>query len=203
MSAIEISAAEDCGGRRLALDRLRGLAIGLMVADHALVLCAPTCFARYTVTRLALPLFMLIAGRLLHNRNGPSAVRVVELLAAAVASFALESALGMRQPGVLLVFLLALLVWPVADRYPTYTLAACFVALATVPVIWGGYHLAVVLGLMVLGRYRAAGADWERFGLYLPSAFGVVGRYPLALYVGHLLALVAGVAALESVLGAS
>lgn len=178
------------------LDRVRGAAIVLMVVDHCLAfmcelaswpLDAGAWAARYTLTRAALPLFMLLAGALLAGRN-PSRRRVGEVLAAGVAAQWLASGLPfMASVNIIPIIGLALVVWPLVRRSGLWGVVVCMVLVSTFG-RFPGYHPAHVLGLMLLGSVLGRG-PLERLGACFEPWVAVVGRHPLAWYLGHLAAL--------------
>lgn len=176
------------GGRLVALDGLRGLAILLMVMDHAALVYGAPWGVREVVTRLAVPLFMLTAGYLwrpgLRRRH-------LETALAAVVATPLLSTIGGAEFGILVVFLLVLPLVPVAVRWPLPVLALCLLQLSTWQIPWYGYQPGFVLGLLVVGQLAWLwGRDREflRAG-ELCAAFAFLGRWPLTLYVGHLAVL--------------
>lgn len=178
------------------LDRVRGAAVVLMIVDHVLALvCELTTwptnagpwFARMTITRAALPLFMLLAGALLADRR-PSGKRLGQVVAAAVCAQLLVLRLPfMATVNILPVIGWALWVWPRVRGWGVWGVAGCMVFVATLP--WPlGYHPGHVLGLMLLGTLLGR-APLERLGGCLQPWAAVVGRRPLAWYLGHLAAL--------------
>jgi hypothetical protein len=173
------------------LDRLRGLAVVLMFADHLLWITAPQSLLRFSITRAALPLFMIVSGWLLAGRDLPSTRRALQLVCAAVLAVMLARQLGMAQPDILVVYIVALGGWWAGRRWPAQTVAACLVLVATFPHVWRGYHPAHVLGLMCVGAILKANGSTLSAGARLPAALGWVGRWPLEFYVLHLAGLLA------------
>lgn len=171
-------------GRYGTLDRVRGLAIGLMVVDHALVAAgAGVGPIRLTLTRLALPLFLLLAGAL-WTRSALGR-RHLEIGAAGLVATGLGLVVGIGQPDVLLLILGAL----VLMRWAGPVLAgAAAIQATTWPMGWTGYEPGVVVVLVVLGHLYGA-RPLDRLGQRLPAALEVVGRHPLGWYLGHLAVL--------------
>jgi hypothetical protein len=179
-------------GRLELLDKLRGLAIVLMVVDHVAVQTGSPWFVRTLVTRPALPLFLLVAGMLwrpgLRRRH-------LQLAAAAGSATVLGAQLGMVAPDVLVVIGIGLAAMPLAVRWPVVTLALAAIQPTTWP-LWQGYEPGTVLVLLYLGHALATRTPLElRWADRLPWWTAVVGRFPLTVYVGHLavLALMFGV----------
>jgi fucose 4-O-acetylase-like acetyltransferase len=174
--------------RDIIIDRLRGLAIVLMILDHALAVYGTGGVLRWTVTRASLPLFMLSSGWVMRNRDWPSARRAIELVLAAGISTVLVRVLpGMARVDVLVVYLVALTMWPIARRFGGEWWVFTCVVLGALPVLWHGYHPLVVVGLMVAGPFALENGTWVRkLGESLPAEMEVIGRWPLTLYVGHL-----------------
>lgn len=182
------------------LDRLRGFAIALMVLDHVLAASGGGMLFRLTLTRLSLPIFLFVAGSLGASRllRRPSFAawysgRFWVVLLAAAASSVLVSGLPFMAPvDVLVPIFLSISAYPILMKSGLRLdlwIAACFVAVATFPFLWPGYHPAHVLGLYLLGS-RLPPDLLDHFGLAIPRLFASVGRAPLRWYLGHLVVLV-------------
>ena len=178
--------------RLRALDGLRGVAVACMVADHV-ALYAGVEPVRYTVGRVAFPLFFLLGGHLAGRRSWR--LLLVALVGAVVGTLAPWSGaaplLGWFVVG-------ALCLAGCSRRAAAAVLLCCLVAFANPAVfvpyaIQSGYPVPAMLACMALGRLvsradlLAAGA---KLGRWLP-AFAALGRYPLTVYAGHVLALTA------------
>lgn len=184
------------------LDRVRGLAVVLMVVDHLAVFLVhewgnPAPYGglaqliRYTLTRASLVLFMLVAGWLIEER-GARPRRIAEVLigGAAVTAFGAWLDLPIGRPDVLLLIGVALFFWRQIRRHPVTAIALGVVQLTAWPVSWSGYQPGAVLALL------AAGVVWNCWELdeiewtdRLPSWLAWPGRHALALYVAHIGAL--------------
>lgn len=177
-------------GRRIdALDRVRGLAILLMVGDHV-ALFAGVHWWRVTVGRLALPLFFVLAGYLLRRLTWRHAG-----IAAAGALLPLLVP-WIDRPNVLLWYVAGSAVLLAADRLglPSLVLAVPGLILGANGYGWhaGTYEPAALLGLLALGHALPAFGTVERLWGWagrLPALYGHLGRYPISIYLGHVLAL--------------
>ena len=177
--------------RHAGLDRLRGLAVLLMVLDHVLLLSGYSGELRESVTRLAMPMFFVIAGHLFRRLSRRT-------LVIAWAGFLLPVAVGwIDDPNVLIWYALGCCYLTLARKVGRWALWA-IVALAltqfangmgTVPVGVLTYEPIGLLALLCVGQLlprRAFDA-----GARLPSGLSYVGRWPLTVYVGHVLVLAA------------
>lgn len=177
-------------GRLVVVDRLRGLAVALMVLDHVLVQLDRDSILRVTVTRPALPLFMICAAIVWKPATWR---RWTVLLALALVELVLFIPLGMGVPGIVAVFALVLVVIDAVgidrfDRWSAVFLAAGILQALYLPVGWRGYEPGLVLAWFALGRLAAA--PFLELGSRVPDGFASIGRRPLVWYVGHLVALV-------------
>lgn len=191
------------GRRRLAgLDRLRGLALVLMVVDHALLAAGGLVAVRVTVTRASLPLFCLVAGALLTAAR-PRWARLGKIAAAGLVATAFGAPFGIGQPDVLFVLALALVAAPLLIRIgsPGVLYGALAVAILQ-PVSWPGwllvpgwtgYQPGTVLALVIVGHLWGA-PQLAHYGDRLPGWLALPGRHPLSLYVWHVFVLGALVA---------
>jgi uncharacterized membrane protein len=174
------------------LDSLRGLAVMLMVLDHALVVWAPESIVRYTLTRLSLPLFMLCTAAVC-ERYGTSNRRLGQIaLAGVLVSVGLNAAWPAfpAQPDVTLLIVAAILVaQATVPRFGAYPVVVCGLIQALyVPVGWHGYEPGLVLAWLLIGSLALARSPElvARLGGGLPDWLGGLGRHPLSVYVGHL-----------------
>lgn len=182
-----VPAASEASGaaapsRLVGLDRLRGLAVLLMVLDHVLLVVGEGLALRLTVTRAALPIFGLLAGALW--RPG-ARVRLLQLGGAAIVATYLGVVLGMPRPDVLVVIFVALLAMHAYRRWPVATFAVAAIQATTWGIAAGGYEPGVLLVLMV-GGYEFGRERLDVLGRRAPALLELLGRYPLSLYLGHL-----------------
>jgi len=179
--------AEGVGLRVPALDRVRGLAVLLMVFDHLLVVTAGPFIFRETITRAAMPLFFLLGGFLVRRLSWRLAgIGLLGLLAP------LWAPAWIDRPNVLLWFALcAPVVLFLRRRGAGWLLAGAAVCLTFAAngygVLPASYAPAGLLGLMLIGAL--APLSWFAWGDRLPAWVGAVGRFPVSVYVGHLLLL--------------
>lgn len=182
----DVAGSETVHVRSSALDKLRGLAVALMVLDH-LALFLEVLPVRLTLGRLAMPLFFLVAGHLAYRLSRRHGLALVLGLALPWIAPWVDS------PNVLLwwaVFSAVL----VGARYlswsPVFYVAAAltFAANGWFYDLGTSYEPYALLGLMALGQLlpRSSFAFADR----LPGVFASIGRRPLTWYVGHVLVLV-------------
>jgi uncharacterized membrane protein len=171
--------------RLVEVDRVRGLAIMLMLVDHVAYIAGPVEL-RMTVGRAAMPLFMLLGGALatrLTWRHG---------LALGIGGALTVVAPWAGEPNILVqyvlgVFLLVCLRW--AELTPWVALVAAGVSVSNG---WSddawSYEQVGIFALMACGALLGLG--WAvRLGGVLPAFLGPVGAAPLRWYVGNVLAI--------------
>ncbi|HEV2293807.1 MAG TPA: acyltransferase family protein [Tepidisphaeraceae bacterium] len=143
------------------LDVLRGCAILLMVLDHVLAVgllhwgwLPGWHLLRVTVTRPAMPIFMLVAGYLWHVKadNPFPWVRWVQLCGAASVSAVVMHVLGFPQPDILAVFALVALSARLSASYPLTSVVCGFSQAFYLPIFGGAtYEPGHILGLCAVG----------------------------------------------------
>lgn len=165
---------------------MRGLAILLMLLDHAAYVAGPA-EVRMTVGRLAMPLFFVLAGAFATRLTDRQLLAgVIGLPLTAIAPWAGE-------PNILVQYALCAVVLVALQRVrvPLWVVVVLPLVFAANHWLWtpaGGYEMAALLGLMALGRL--AGVGWAvRFGGWLPGWLAVIGARPLTWYVGNVLAV--------------
>lgn len=172
--------------RSQSIDAIRGIAVVLMLFDHALDVAGSPLALRLGPTRLALPLFMVLSGWLLVGKPGPSRRRSVQLGLAAAASAGGSYLAGLDAPDILTVYVAALVVRRVIRR--TIALdalpvcALCLTVAQFAPPLWAGYSPWIVLGLISLGEVCRQG------GFPIPAIrpcrpFEYIGRHALPVFV--------------------
>lgn len=168
------------------LDKIRGAAILLMIVDHLCIVLSGPEVLRMTVGRLAMPLFFLVSGALV-TRFGFRHVLIFGL--GVVLPWYVTF---IDNPNVLTLYAvgaLVMVVFRALDVHPLVIVAVILAAAANgfLPRIAPGYEFTAVLGIMCVGghvgRHALGWFDW------LPRWLAPLGRYPLTIYVGHLLAL--------------
>jgi len=192
------------------IDRLRGLAVVLMVVDHLLVAATAVMVERPTLmtlgrltlvdclrllTRPSLPLFAVCSGVLLSRRSSTSVRRLAQIgVAAAVSQVMFTPIAGMPDIDVLVVFLAAILMWPLARGHLVETIVLGIVAATNLPPFphgLTGYSVGLVLAFMAVGAAVARSGPEDALGAArrLPSGFGRLGRRPITAYLIHLFAV--------------
>jgi len=167
------------------LDAARGFAVALMVLDHAIHVVGLPEGLRLGVTRLALPVFMVLSGALLSARSFRlRGRRVVELAAAVLLSTPATVIADLDRVNVLAVYAVGVAVMFALARVPVpywVTVAVCFTTLQFLRFGWNGYEPAIVVGLLALGAQVGVGVfrrtpdswAWVRF----------LGRHALVVFV--------------------
>ncbi|MCU1496898.1 MAG: hypothetical protein JWM47_851 [Acidimicrobiales bacterium] len=184
------------------LDAVRGAAILLMVVDHALGFAQTTTLSepwmhtiRMTVTRLAMPGFMVCSGILLaHHSVSRRRWTQVAVAAVVVNVAAVYDGMSTFVPDILAVWCLVMLLAVPVRRWPM-TMAVLGLLQA---VYWrlpfGDYQPGWVLAFVALGVLAERAGDREvlrPIAVRLPNWIVSVGRYPLRWYTGHLAVLAA------------
>lgn len=189
---------ETSPARNAALDGARGAAILLMLLDHLLVVTGHgDLWVRSTITRAAMPAFMVIGGALVaRTMTPPRLARLVRTIAFGLALPVVVP--WIDDPNILVMYAAGwLLVWGV--RRWTWGAPLLVIVGATLAANGllghtgaGYYPIGAVAALMAAGAWigRAQLATWlHAFGgrRLLPVQW--LGRHALAFYVLHLLAL--------------
>lgn len=170
-----------------AVDRVRGFAIACMIVDHvALVLGLPMVL-RWTVGRVAMPLFFVTAGRCSGRlRDRHAYVGVLGLVLPVVIPW-------IDHPNVLVWWALGCVVLAGMRWGEVSPVWLVLVALALGANGWltagDSYPALGLWGLMALGALLPW--SWWSWGARLPAGrvLEAAGRHPVAIYVGHLLIL--------------
>lgn len=174
-------------GRLVGLDVLRGAAIVAMMLDH-LAYAVGADAVRWTVGRLAMPVFFVVAGALVRR------LTVRHLGVAALGLLLPVLVPWIDSPNVLLLYALSVPVLVLTSRSHVIR-GVVLVLVLTVSAnglgeLGTGYPWPLLLALMLVGqdvgpRLLARCGDW------LPRwpVLAMVGRAPLRWYVGHLLVL--------------
>lgn len=180
-----VQAASPVLPRAAGLDRLRGLAVLLMLVDHVLLLTASGQPVRLSLGRVAMPLFAVLVG---------SCVGRLRWRHARVAGYGLLLPLGVPwidSPNIL--------VWLMAGAALVVLLRSCRVPVWLLPAValtaaangyWldggGGFAPVMVVGLVGLGAVVSVSV-LDAWGRLLPRAgLEFVGRHALGWYIGHL-----------------
>lgn len=156
-----------------------------MVADHLMIVLQVEPLLRWGPTRFAMPVFMLLAGQLVRRYS-------IRLALVAMVGLALPWFIPWTErPSILILYAVGAVVVLLLRRVSwvggLIVLAVCLSALAN-GLTGPGYAALAVIGLVVVGSMmpRSWFAD---LGGYCPAWFAPIGRFPLTVYVGHLLIL--------------
>ena len=179
--------------RFAAIDRLRGLAIVLMIGDHLAIFTLQDWY-RVSLGRVAMPLFFILSGYLVTRFTRRHAlVGVAGLLLPFAASW-------VDSPNVLVWYCAGAFI--LSQRFVRHPLTLAAIALLGLLLGANGYaHLFLsgynpwcLLAIMALGallREIGPGLELWQPAARLPRWLGMLGRYPLSWYLGHVLFLTA------------
>lgn len=168
--------------RSVAIDNLRGFAVLLMLLDHSLVVAglyhSPV---RATLTRLSMPLFFLISGHLV-KRLG-----IRQFYVGFIGLFLPLAVPWVDSPNVLFWYAIgcALILYLPRNMIIALPLlmAANYEGLFRID---SSYWPLALFALMALGK-QISREQFERVGSLLPSPISYLGRFPLTIYITHLL----------------
>lgn len=174
--------------RSRALDAVRGLAIVLMICDHLLIWQSWGWPLRLTVTRASMPLFFVVSGHLVRRLTWRhAAILGIGLLLPFVVPW-------IDAPNVLAWYVIGAVVIVQTRRLAPWLLPVLvavplvqYANLLDVHPVGTGYMPSALVGLMAFGALLPRA--WFSWGDRLPRALALAGRFPLSVYVGHLLAL--------------
>ena len=176
------------------LDAARGLAVLVMVLDHVLIVTGhPDSAVRATVTRAAMPLFMVVAGALISRLRGR------RLLRTAIAGLALPMFVPwIDNPNILVLYVIGTLCvagcrWALGRTGLWLLVIAGLTGLANgYDAIGTGYPPNAVIALMGVGALLGRTHLEQAFSRLLRPGLrwlAYLGRRPLAVYLGHLVVL--------------
>lgn len=178
-------------GRTRWIDGARGLSIVGMMLSHVLIVAGLAWWPllHLTLWRPVAPVFFLLFGILW--RSGWRR-RHWQLLAGALVAHGFAVVLGFPLPDVLAVIVGLVLVMPLCKRWPHAAIALAVTQLAfwPMPELWGGFAPGFAVALATAGATVPADGfvrAWGNAGVRL--GLEVVGRHPLAWYLGHLATL--------------
>lgn len=182
------------------IDAIRGAAIVLMIIDHSLGFAQSTALtepwmrlARLSVSRLALPAFMICSGLLLAGHVVATRRWVQVLVAALVVNVGAVVA-GMPEfvPDILALWCLVTLGAAPIRRYPATAAVIGLLQSMYWRIPTGTYQPGWIVAFIALGVLIARSGDREvldPIGSRLPDWVAAIGCRPLIWYVGHLVAL--------------
>lgn len=188
---------------------MRGLAILIMIIDHALSALESTGmsnalveYSRLTFTRFSMPLFMIASGAI-WGRYGLRFTRWVQVVVWAVLINAMTRLLwpDFNFPEILLVWSAIAICWRLVVRFPIIIMIIGYTQTTYWQISWQGFQpgeLAIFLGAgVLLARAPLDGLWRERRTAKLLEPLSFIGRYPLMIYGGHLALLALIVAAVN------
>ena len=169
-----------------------------MVLDHALAVWqvegSPAWVqgARLTVTRPALPIFMVVVGVLWARRSATtSGRRLAEVAGVGMVVTVGMAVVGLPVPDVLFVFVLVCLVGGPLLRWPLAAAVVGLLQAVNLPAAWSGYQPGYLVAWVALGVLCERAGETPPAPAWLrASAVQAIGRRPLAWYGGHVGVLV-------------
>jgi hypothetical protein len=197
------------------IDQLRGLAIILMIIDHILAALDTVgfgggllTFTRMTITRPAMPLFMILSG-FLWERKAPRLKRIlaIALVSLAINLFLKISWSGYPLPEILLLWVLAAGFARVITFTPILTIIIGYTQALYWPISWSAYQPGVIIMFVAIGVLWGSSynkeksmkkiinknvqiikkENWITGTMLYPSAvLEIIGKYPLTWYTSHL-----------------
>ena len=166
--------------RSTGIDKLRGLAIILMILDHVVFVTNGPFVIRETITRAAMPIFFLVSGHLVKQVS----FRLVTIGTIGIALPTVVTFLD--NPNVLVWYALFAPVIVVLKLRPNYLPVALGIILSLaannhIGIVANSYPPMFLLALMILGAIipRKRFVTFER----LPNVFTFIGKFPLTIYV--------------------
>ncbi len=177
------------------LDRIRGLAIVLMLLDHVLALNPSVggMAVRLSLTRFAMPLFMMTAGYLIASKRSAFSARRLSVIAAAgVVSCTCCWSLSLPTFDILVGFAFVVMVTGAVVRWPLLLVLVGFIQAAWLPLHFPAYELGAVVAWVSIGALIVGSMHSGSFLAWadrVPRVLEPIGRYPLRWYVGHLVVL--------------
>jgi len=185
--------------RKRQLDALRGVAILLMLLGHSIVVAQHTANApdwlswiRLTITRLSMPLFMMVSGFAIARRGGVKWSRVGQIALAAVWINLVmwSSNVGYTTPEILVLWVLLAPFAKLIIRFPIEVATIGLLQTTVHPIpweYWPNYQPGLVAAFLALGVLLRHRPDSILFHVdrFIPDWVVAVGRRPLTWYVGH------------------
>ena len=190
------------------LDALRGFAVILMIIDHSSALAVlgidaagplswlverngVLWWVRHTLTRLSMPLFMLVSGYLIvHRRPSPRRRAEVGALGVALSVLLWWTWPTFGVPEILVVWSLCLFAAPLIVNAALPVAVLGVLQTINLPIGWGGYEPGLVAAFLALGvLWRALEPQTPHlfsFAAHLPGWVSAIGRRPLWWYSTHL-----------------
>lgn len=173
--------------RNRSIDNLRGLAIALMIVDHAILAFHGPMTIHNTVTRAAMPIFFLLSGHLIKRFSWRLVgIGLIGLILPTIVPF-------IDDPNVLFWYAVMAPLVLILKRYYFHGL---YLILFIVFMLTANFHYFLLNGFtsyppLVLLALMCFGAIIPRIELtsitWIPTIFSKVGSYPISIYVGHLL----------------
>lgn len=156
-----------------------------MICDHILAVTHQGSTFRYTITRLSMPLFFLISGHLV-KRNNWTRLSIVGILGILIPSFAYF----IEAPNVLFWYALSA---PIIVAAKDNQKALCGIIVFSLTMYANGFFLIpgayspfALMALMAVGKLIPSEfLEYPR----LPKFLKWPGKFPLSIYVGHILIL--------------
>jgi uncharacterized membrane protein len=188
-------------GRIFMIDAIRGLAIALMILDHSLFAIESIGvanniveYARLSITRFSMPLFMIASGFIWALYG----LRIKRWIQVFILSILINLTIKVlwpdfNNPEILFIWTILAIGSRLIVRFPITVMIVGYTQFIFWPVPWSGYQpgeLAIFLGVGVLIARAPLDKTWKQIRFEkLLSALAFLGRYPLSIYSGHLISL--------------
>lgn len=196
--------------RLVILDAMRGLAIVIMIIDHLLAalesLGVESNFVEYSrlsATRFSMPLFMIASG-IAWRLYGLRFARWAQVVIWALLINLLTRLLwpDFNFPEILAIWAALAIAWKLFRRFPIIAIIIGYTQATYWQIKWQGFQpgeLAIFLGVGALLSKSSLDSLWRepRTSRFL-KPLAVVGRYPLTIYGGHLIAITLIVGAINN-----
>lgn len=141
---------------------------------------------RLTITRAAMPIFMVVSGITL-VRYGVKSKRVLQAAVAALLINAMwiTAPMGAEPPDILILWVVAAATFSLWGKCPLPAIILGFIQAHYLPVQWGGYQPGTIVMFMAVGTLAASVTLPKLTSVGADRLLSFMGRHPLSFYVAH------------------